>query len=207
MRVYDLVRQYKGVVVWKFSQNNREVAWRLGGIGACAALSASWIKYHAHNDSLANHLRAGELGKPDVFTLNNMMFLQDSFESQKNHYSAVKGWLKMHGLIPLTVAEGTSVRPDIEYSIVTTLAKSYACYAYVVFGGKKDGHAAAIWLGGSNYIDGDACFFDPNCGEFWFESKQDFFRFFPAFYQFRRKARKAKEGWLVMTSALSNRAL
>ena len=223
MDLYDLVRQCNGIVGWKFSQSNIK-AVRLGGVGICAALSASWINYHAHDDSLANHFRSGGIGLPDILPIHNMMFLQESFNSHRTQLSkaqtqqltnaqdhqlaAVQKWFKMHGMILLTIARGHSAHQNIEYSIISSLAKSYACYAYVVFGNVFDSHSVATWLGGSNYINGDICFFEPNYGEFWFESKQDFFRFFPAaFYKLRNSERKFNESWIVMTYALSNRAL
>ena len=72
------------------------------------------------------------------------------------------------------------------------MRKLNTCYVRINFGGTAwgtdAGHAVAAWLGQPSYSSGgDALFFDPNCGEYWFENKQDFFRFFPDFY--RRKYR------------------
>jgi YopT peptidase len=69
----------------------------------------------------------------------------------------------------------------MEHDIVGHLKKFQACYANI--GIRADvavGHALAAWIGGYN---DDACFFDPNYGEFWFRNKQDFFNFFPAFFR------------------------
>lgn len=82
--------------------------------------------------------------------------------------------------------------PNIANEIVDALRKYNTCYARVNFGGdvgvmrlsKDAGHAVAVWLGQPTYSSGgDAMFFDPNYGEYWFEQKADFFRFFPAFYR------------------------
>ena len=221
MTMYDLVRQFKGVTVWEFSQAKGDIYPRIGKDGICDALSACWINYHAHNDSLANHLRQSGLDNREVMTLNHMIFLHDSLKNRVGA-SAVTTWLGMHGMISLTSNGNTSDYPDIEYRIVTTLAKSYGCYAFIAFGVKDfvikrtSGHAVAVWLGGSDYIKGDACFFEPNYGEFWFASKQDFFSFFPMYFQQQRERHgireflpqdKKAESWLVSTFALSNRAL
>ncbi|UYM17997.1 hypothetical protein [Endozoicomonas euniceicola] len=183
MTTYDLVTQFKGVTVWKFSQSKGEIYLRIRH-GICDALCTCWINYHAYNDSLVNHLRQSGLVCRDI--LNHMIFLHDSFKNR------------------------------------TPVTKSYGCYAYIAFGVKDFAlkrdrfHVVAVWLGGANYIKGDVSFFEPNYGEFWFACKQDFFGFFPAYFQLRRAKSaisaflpegKKAECWLVSTFALSNRAL
>ncbi|WP_354011625.1 YopT-type cysteine protease domain-containing protein [Endozoicomonas lisbonensis] len=63
----------------------------------------------------------------------------------------------------------------------------------------KKGHAAAVWLGGFDYTTGDACFFEPNYGEIWFEKEQDFFQFFPAYFLAEYQNEKKHSGmfWFV----------
>lgn len=60
---------------------------------------------------------------------------------------------------------------NIDNDIVVGMKKFNNCYARISFGSLKAGHAVAVWLGKSN---GDACFFDPNYGEFWFKNKAVF---------------------------------
>jgi YopT peptidase len=80
----------------------------------------------------------------------------------------------------------------MEHDIVGQLKKFQACYANIgIRADLKTGHALAAWIGG--YKE-DACFFDPNYGEFWFRNKQDFFNFFPAFF---RRAYNYKKSWNV----------
>ena len=224
MTTYDLVRQFKGVTVWEFNQGNKDINLiRIGTKthGICNTLSACWINYHAHNDSLANHLRQSGLNSREVLSLNHMIFLYDSFR-KKTTTTAVTTWLKMHGMISLTSNTDVSAYADVEYRIVAALTKSYGCYAYIAFGVKdlvlnnNRIHAVSAWLGGSNYTEGDACFFEPNYGEFWFEKKQNFFDFFPVYLQLQRKILgislclpedKETEYWEVSTFSLSNKAL
>jgi len=79
-------------------------------------------------------------------------------------------------------------RPMIESEIVNALAKYKSCYARVAFGGRMFGHSIAVWLGQpTRESQGDACFFDPNYGEYWFKEKRDFFNFFPVFYRAKYK--------------------
>ena len=44
-------------------------------------------------------------------------------------------------------------------------------YVYLLVGKQAD-HAVAVWLGAANE---DACFFDPNYGEYWFGIVSDYF--------------------------------
>lgn len=141
-----------------------------GHTGVCGALSASWINYHAHNDCLANHLQPDENGALDALTLQSVLHLQHSFVNSGNEFSAVETWLEMHGMVSLKMNIKSSVDKDTEFHIITSLGKNFNCYAYVIFCRSRRGanHAVAIWIGGSNYINGDICFFDPNYGEAWF---------------------------------------
>ena len=223
--MYDLVRQFNGVTTWEFSQSETDILPRTGYTGICDALCASWINYHAHNDSLANHLRQSDLGIQDVVTLNHALFLHDSF-SKEPTYRGIVTWLNMHGMVSLTSDENTSDCLDTECHIVNTLAKSYACYAFVAFGVRNLAlnsahvHTVAVCLGEgpdhSRYTKGDICFFEPNFGEFWFESKQDFFGFFPMYFQLQRSWHgisaflpedKKAEYCYILTFALSKAAL
>ena len=205
MNLYELARAHNGIVVWEFSQNKKEVN-RWLGIGVCSALSASWVKYHAHNDSLANHLGSCGVGKLNTFTMMSMTHLQDCFiNKKKGNVPTVKVWLNMHGLIPVRETYGETVYGDSGYHIITTLIKYYNCYAYFASGIPEDGHATAVWLGGFDYKTGDACFFEPNYGEIWFERKQDFFQFFPAYFLAEYKAAK-KTFWDILICQLSNKS-
>ncbi|UYM15429.1 YopT-type cysteine protease domain-containing protein [Endozoicomonas euniceicola] len=192
MKMQDLVRQFKGIPVWEFSQSSLREHFRKQGVGGlCNSLSISWINYHAHNDSLANHLKQPDINSQDYLVLQHMIFLQDTLQ-KKGPLDSSMVWLVMHGMVLLNIGYGATDSPDSEYRIITTLAKEYNCYALISFGLKDYArkrsklHAVAAWLGGPDPVKGDVCFFEPNYGEFWFESKQDFFSFFPVYYQLHR---------------------
>ncbi|UYM15425.1 YopT-type cysteine protease domain-containing protein [Endozoicomonas euniceicola] len=223
MKMQDLVKQFKGIPVWEFSQSSlRKQYWRQGARGLCNSLSISWINYHAHNDSLANHLKQSNIDSQDDLVVQHMIFLQNTLQEKKPRASSMK-WLEMHGMVLLNRGYGATASPDSEYRIITTLAKDYNCYALISFGlrdyVRKTSllHAVAAWLGGPDYVKGDVCFFEPNYGEFWFESKQDFFSFFPVYYQLHRatygqsgallRDRVRMEYSNVLTCALSSAAL
>ncbi len=87
------------------------------------------------------------------------------------------------------LSPGGNARPvGNEIAQALQRAKGKAHYAYITFGGKvmgsAAGHATAAYIGGPSYgSSGDAVFFDPNYGEYWFQNKADFFTFFPEFYR------------------------
>jgi hypothetical protein len=79
----------------------------------------------------------------------------------------------------------------------------------ILFGGEGDGHATAAWIGGPSYgSGGDAAFFDPNVGEFWFEDKRNFFEWFKVFYaaSYQGFPCRFNHRWDVTQWALSNTA-
>lgn len=61
-----------------------------------------------------------------------------------------------------------ALRPELE--------RVNGAYALMIIDSPNvaDSHAMAAYIGGRNE---DACFFDPNYGEFWFENREDFFFF------------------------------
>jgi hypothetical protein len=102
----------------------------------------------------------------------------------------------------------TGGAPNIDNDIVHAMQKFNSCYARVNFGGKawgtSAGHAIAVWLGQPSYSSsGDAMMFDPNYGEYWFERKADFFKFFPLFYRakYRSLPMAFDQFWQVLPCA------
>ena len=217
--VFDICEGNNGVPTWKFSQTDFAVWRRIFGdpatrYGICAALSAHWIKHHAHGGALANELGGGGVGELNVRKLNEIAWHHANESRGDGDYqrSRLGQWLQHNKLVPLQTSRSIrNDRPnawmartkpldendggiggaiaDIEGAMVRAMRKHNNCYLRLNFGGKvmrlKDaGHAVAVWLGGPSYgSGGDAMFFDPNYGEFWFENKEDFFRFFPYFYR------------------------
>lgn len=124
-------------------------------------------------------------------------------------------------------ADGGNPINGFEIQIVDAMRRlrSKGCYVRINFGGRAfgrtAGHAVAAWLGAPTYrvqvtrpggqltetrvasSAGDACFFDPNYGEFWFQNKNDFFNFFPHFYRDKYITRliKFNQRWEVIPCA------
>ncbi|MFK0573536.1 YopT-type cysteine protease domain-containing protein [Endozoicomonas sp.] len=65
---------------------------------------------------------------------------------------------------------------EIAVSIQRDLKSCYGNYAVIGIYG-NGGHAMAAWIGQ------DACFFDPNYGEFYFSDKNAFINWFPFFFK------------------------
>ena len=78
------------------------------------------------------------------------------------------------------------------------LEKVSGAYAMIVLHGAGGGHAFAAWIGGRGE---DACFFDPNFGEYWFEDKQNFFRFMRLFAQNLYNARMGMDRYEIQPLA------
>lgn len=218
--VNRICRRHGGVTTWTFSQTDVAVYRRIfldpkTRMGICAALSAYWIKCHAHDGSLVNELGGGGVGRLNFEKLREIAMLHSHVsvgadDSQQSY--EIKLWLQMHDVLPLagsrevmldtfrfkgkqaqsfplvaTEGSGASIA-NIENNIALGLKKFNSCYARVNFGGKvlfkKTSHCVAVWLGQPTHrSQGDALFFDPNYGEFWFENKENFFCFFPEFYR------------------------
>jgi len=219
MNLNQHAQKHNGVRTWGFSQADLGVWLHYRTMGICAALSANWIKYHAHDDSLANHLGYGGVGRLNVGTLKQIA--QEHKDASKTNGSNQRHklglWLKKHGIVSMSVSrystckkeeggrevltemlvrdpifeknEGVGDCPNIENEIVNALKKYNTCYARINFFSRRAGHSVAVWLGQPTFSSrGDACFFDPNYGEYWFENKQDFFLFFPGYYRSKYKS-------------------
>jgi YopT peptidase len=236
VNVANYAAEHRGRKTWGFSQSDLLVWVHYRTWGICAALAAQWIRYHAHEDSLANYLGGGGVGPLNVAKLKEIALdhkiASDSEDSTQAEMLQL--WLKGHGIYPLARsfavktggkrltpghqpardmdpkseagADSLDLCPNIEHDIVNAMRKYNTCYVRVNFGGKrKPGHAVAAWLGQpTRDRGGDACFFDPNYGEFWFEDKADFFAFFPGFYQakYKRWPAKFNARWAVLPCAV-----
>lgn len=243
-KVNEICAKHKGVCTWGFSQTDFIVMKNIFSdsrtrFGICAALSAHWIKHHAHEGSLANLLGGGGVGPLNIGKLKEIKVLHSTVSGEDGGAQAahLEMWLRMNDVLSLgksrTVKKWKTVgrvdRPDgfsgqsssraemnasaekidtIEHDIVLGMRKFNSCYARVNFGGtaffKGAGHAVAVWLGQPSYASGgDALFFDPNYGEFWFKDKQDFFAFFPEFYRatYRSAPLSFNKNWEVLPCA------
>lgn len=210
MSIDKIAIKHHGVKTWGFSQSDFLVWVHYRTWGICAALAAHWIKYHAQEDSLPAHLKGDKAQGPlNVGMLKQIALDHQTFSAKGGGAQAdkIERWLDTNGIKTMNssrmvkkwakdgdiMAPGsrpygqmdTGTLPDIENDIVKAMRKFNTCYVRINFGKLKgSGHAVAAWLGQPTYSSrGDALFFDPNFGEYWFENKADFFNFFPEYYR------------------------
>jgi YopT peptidase len=222
---------YGGVMTWDFSQNNWSV-WKIlcgnsaSRWGICKSLSAQWIIDHAHGGSLFNRVldRSGNINEGAIRTIRqHFIDARSAQEARTQEFLLKWGLLERRSSRNIrgdakntsTFQQGRDPQvPDQSFNVALELAqelrKLSGCYAQIDFGGHKPlGHATAAWIGGPSYSSGgDACFFDPNAGEFYFENKLNFFRWFVLFYTCSYKGFPCyfNSRWSVRQWALANKS-
>ncbi|AWF81679.1 hypothetical protein BTJ40_13055 [Microbulbifer sp. A4B17] len=87
-------------------------------------------------------------------------------------------------LPPGQAAPARPPAPPINIKLVNALRKLKDAYAYITFSGRRAGHAVSAWIA-DDRVNSDigALFFDPNYGEYRFQSRNDFFDFFEEYYR------------------------
>ncbi len=178
--------------------------------GVCEALCCHWMVYHAHEDSLWNHLsdtrsailysiaklqRAGGLAAEQG--LGKRMSGQDVIS---------EAWMRENGVVPIhqrlklmggniattTMTRGSSGRGTTDPSVLAAAIVSGhtggGAYRKIGVWG-LGGHAMAAWVGQ------DVVFFDPNFGEFWFESPIEFSAWFPHYWSKSKYSVGLKSGY------------
>ena len=216
MSVKSICKKHGGYQTWSFKQTSMSVLYRTTSDsrtfwGICAGLSACWIRFHAHGDSLANKLGGGGTGIPvsSVYIYGIAGLHADvSGGTGRQQSQGLENYLRAHGIVTLqssfnrVVRDGPDVAdsydtlhsnynrhgiPNIEEQMVNAMRTLKSCYARINFGGRKGcfsaGHAVCAWFGSENNGDKDVAFYDPNYGEFWFEYKADFYEFFKKYYR------------------------
>lgn len=167
-------------------------------IGVCESLSAHWIKYHADGGSMWNWLMSnGQISMAklqyDIMQLQSVGILGDQD-------AVTEAWLRRQGIVPVVssmvlsparqlgnfrmpvqggtnnLATGGRTRVlscnDLARDLISDLTGGAGCYKKLYLGGKFGAHVMALW------VAQDVMFFDPNFGEFWFESRNRFFSWF-----------------------------
>lgn len=199
--VRQSVASYRGQCVFPFSQCLAPVVTQItvhgdtsGGV--CESLSAHWIKYHSEGGSLWNWLYPnGALSEQHLF---HVMTLQQAgvLEDQDR---ITEAWLGTHNIQPVsqnvfggaypngrggnTIRGISNPRRDTGQSglfspsavareIIADRTGGAGCYKKISFEGVMAAHTMAAW------VAQDIAFFDPNFGEFWFESRNSFFNWF-----------------------------
>lgn len=202
--------------------------------GICKALAAQWIVDHAYGGSLVNRVtdKSGKINPSAIrMIMQNFIAAWDSQEVETADFLMKRGILERMGSRAISTTRSkridgkkveitttthstsstheTSESGNVAIELSKALRKVSGCYAQIDFGGSGVGHATAAWIGGPSYgSGGDACFFDPNAGEFWFEDKQKFFEWFRIFYSASYEGFPCRfnKRWSVRQWALSNTA-
>ncbi len=180
--------------------------------GICEMLSAKWIECHAHDSALPNWLEgSGKAIDPSKIRQLMQLFIIGSTFGQNqilgnvggavDQTAATTNWLRAKGVIqrksikPITFmggqkmnvanstegnrAAGTSKSGHaaaMASAIAMSMNTGSGSYRTIGIWGPHGGHAMAAWVGK------DVAFFDPNYGEFWFENRSDFIRWWPKFF-------------------------
>lgn len=175
--------------------------------GICQALSAKWIAEHANDGSLWNWLFApGSTNVKQAAIANLMINFTESVVKTGNLANrSLQGkstggdfyqdfvtdkYLGLYGVIrrqatqsaymgsmknPLSVGtQGHQLGSRFQQSWLCSKGGSYILISVL---GKGGGHAMAA------YVGQDIAFFDPNFGEFWFPSINEFYPWFLKFWQ------------------------
>lgn len=171
--------------------------------GVCKALCMFWIAFHANDEDFWGWL-FGPNGDVDVEVAGFICDLHGSYSSRVDHGDVptreISGLSKVEfmrkqlakaGVIPRTTATGGSLSTNQQAltsgtslgrgrEIAAVLAPDYkmggAMYKQLSFSSAGGAHATAAW------VAQDVCFFDPNYGEYWFETVVDFRRWFELFW-------------------------
>jgi virulence surface antigen len=202
--------------------------------GICELLSAQWVVDHAYGGSLHNRVTdaQGKLSASAIrMIMQNFVAGYERQETQTNNFLVARGVLprlrsrnitstsykKVGGKsveVTRTAAQSSEMRQaggagSVGIALSQALRDVSNCYALVDFGGASAAHCTAVWIGGATYSSGgDAAYYDPNAGEFWFENKQNFFDWFTVFYEsaYQGWPCNFNSSWTVRPYALSNTA-
>lgn len=199
------VQRYGGHCTYPFTQCKPPVStWTARdsstAIGVCESMSAHWIYYHANDDSLWNWLCPG--GQISLAKLQyHIMQLQSAGVLGADQDAITEAWLRSHGILrrmnsyvvtesrqiggtylPFVTATGESMGQggttrllncnDLARAILLDNTGGAGSYKKLGLQGSAGGHTMALW------VAQDVVFFDPNFGEFWFESRAAFFNWF-----------------------------
>lgn len=207
------LKAYKGEKTWGFTQRS----WRTWltadcGPGICAALAAHYI----HDAKKGSHLskRVG-LRNWHIFrwTLHTTFWGREvrkirgdfiSWSYGVDQDEAIRGWLENNGLTYSEIKSNKSPESDINNNknigneIKDHLNSTTPRYALIWFKGRVNGnvvgHEIAVWMEPARgfYL------FDPNYGEFRFQNKTDFIKFFSAFFNAVNYGFSFRMSWAVL---------
>ena len=201
------VQAFGGQCTWAFTQCKPPVSTFISkdestAIGVCESISAHWIKFHAEGGSLWNWLFPQGPDGPISMTklLFGVMQLQSAGMLGADQDAVTEAWLRQNGIMPVKrnvpgfesrqtrrgfeqfsgasqsrVARGRTRFGDskgVARAILEDHTGGAGCYKKLSLSGKFGAHTMALW------VAQDVAFFDANFGEFWFESRTNFFNWF-----------------------------
>lgn len=169
--------------------------------GICKAMSVYWISCHAtdvdfwgwltHNSDTVHRDSAVHLC--DLHGSYSNRAAHGNFATRAQLGLDKHGWVKLQlskaGVAErLAIGNGGSLSTNAAFisassrmrrgrQIANELVKNSGCYKQLSFHGAHGGHATALWVGE------DVTFFDPNYGEYWFETQANFKRWFELFWR------------------------
>lgn len=178
--------------------------------GLCEMMAACWIERHANGSSLASWLSSasGDIDHSKVRQLIQLSIIGSTMKSgmmtEQDVGSIIQEdatllWLRQKGVVLCRVmtldgAGNVSHTTDdvrigarhgwpkvgfVREMVANVQKDLYTCcnnYALMGIIGHVSGHTMAAWVGH------DACFFDPNFGEFYFHDRRSFLRWFPFYF-------------------------
>lgn len=199
--LYALAAQFNGACTKRFGQGSDHRGkglgyWyhqRAGWHGVCKALSVYWIFFHALDQDFWGWLY-GPNGRIDAQKAAKIIDLHAAYKSRSGGLTK-DGWTdqKLLGahLIPRSgIVSGARLKvtgvanQSNPYLAGRLIGDSIAPTDYEGGSYKQlsfhnpdgGGHAVAAW------VERDVAFFDPNYGEYWFETKADFRKWFGKFW-------------------------
>jgi YopT-type cysteine protease-like protein len=205
--VQKSVKDYGGMLTWNFSQVVNPVATLIGtnkgtADGICELLSAKWIDDHAHDSHLSAWLSNGgkAIDPSKIRMLMQLFMIGDSMEGQQmvdsrvrylaatekdetNQDVATRNFLFSRGIVRRGSSwtrrwgagnsdGGAKIKVQLAQDLVDSRGGT-GSYRIIGIYGKDGGHCMAAYVGLK-----DLAFFDPNFGEFWFEDKTKFTKWF-----------------------------
>lgn len=178
-RIHSKVDELGGEAIWSFTQSNPAFAEQTGG-GICLGLSCYYILCDSRGLSLSTMIGGGSPGpgmKATPVNTTHLGFIaqrQEEFKTLKS--AALKAWLKKSKLIEKGYCYPVNDHPlDAIRNNFGLVGDGYALVA-LLHGQLAGivGHALVVSPGST---DGDARIFDPNFGEFSFDSRDNLYVF------------------------------
>jgi YopT peptidase len=171
--------------------------------------SAKWLECHAKGDHMANWLQKDGTGPIDPNKIRQLMQLFSvgttmhpdrmrggSGGGADDQNRATEVWLATKGIIRkgaivgvpfhnmglVHVPQGSNVprgdrrRRVLARALAEEIVRHPGTYKMIGMNGTHFAHACAAWS------QRDVAFFDPNFGEFWFDTREKFVSWFPTFW-------------------------